>query len=228
MRKFLFIVGLSGTCLGMVSCFGGPSYSYQNVTVTISPQISTINVGATQTFTTSTTNAPNYPVFFLYPNVSSTAGTLNYSTNNGSATYTAPSTPPIYTAAQVQMGAVQGQAGIEAFVSNSTTQLFSDAEAHETFTVLAPSITAGIQPTSASVARGASYSFMGYAVGSTNGAVTFQVNGVTGGSTANGTISAAGVYTAPSTIPIAGATVTVTVVSVGDPTKTASATVTIT
>ncbi len=227
MRTFLSLAGVCAGCLSLVSC-GGTSYSYQNVTVTISPQISTINVGATQTFTTVTSNAPNYPVFYVYPQQGAVAGTLTFQTGGATATYTAPATPPIYTAAQVQMGAVQGQAGIEAFVSNSTTQLFSDAEAHETFTVLAPSITAGIQPTTASVARGGTYSFMGYAVGSTNGAVTFQVNGVTGGSTAFGTISTTGVYTAPSAIPVNGPTVTVTVVSVGDVTKTASATVTIT
>ena len=56
------------------------------------------------------------------------------------------------------------------------------------------------------------------------GAVTWQVNNVTGGNSATGTISSNGVYTAPAAIPSAGS-VTVRAVSAADPTKSGTATV---
>jgi hypothetical protein len=64
-----------------------------------------------------------------------------------------------------------------------------------------------------------------------NRAYTLQVQGVTGGSTAYGTITQdsvnAGLYTAPAAMPVTGKTVVVTVVSAADPTKTATATATL-
>jgi hypothetical protein len=62
--------------------------------------------------------------------------------------------------------------------------------------------------------------------GSTNTAVSWSVNGIPGGSPTTGTITAAGIYTAPPILP-ALTTVTVTARSVADPAKQASATITI-
>src|SRR5215472_10002034 len=62
--------------------------------------------------------------------------------------------------------------------------------------------------------------------GTTNTAVTWEVNNTAGGSATTGTISATGVYTAPTQVP-SPATVTVTVVSQADATKSASAQVTV-
>ena len=62
--------------------------------------------------------------------------------------------------------------------------------------------------------------------GTTNTAVTWEVNNTAGGSATTGTISATGVYTAPTQVP-SPATVTVTVVSQADTTKSASAQVTV-
>jgi hypothetical protein len=68
--------------------------------------------------------------------------------------------------------------------------------------------------------------FTASVTGTTNTAVTWQVNGVTGGSAAAGTIDANGNYTAPGAVP-APANVTVSAVSQADVTKSGSATVTI-
>jgi hypothetical protein len=62
--------------------------------------------------------------------------------------------------------------------------------------------------------------------GTTNTAVTWEVNNTAGGSATTGTISSTGVYTAPTQVP-SPATVTVTVVSQADTTKSASAQVTV-
>ena len=62
--------------------------------------------------------------------------------------------------------------------------------------------------------------------GTSNTAVTWEVNNTAGGSATTGTISATGVYTAPAQVPNP-ATVTVSVVSQADATKSASAQVTV-
>ena len=215
--------------LALSSCGGsGPSYSYENVPVTIAPIITTIPVNGTQTFTTATQNAPNYPDWFLQPNnPGAPNGSIAFRAGQSSAVYTAPATPPHYTADQVAAGAVQGKVTILMFVPNSKSNVLSDASATETFIITAPAIATGISPATATVVLGASQQFTGYAVGSTNGTLTWQVNGVAGGSTASGTISTGGLYTAPSAIPMAGPTVTVAAVSVADPTRSSAATVTI-
>jgi uncharacterized protein (DUF1800 family) len=69
----------------------------------------------------------------------------------------------------------------------------------------------------AAVARvGTTAQFSAVVTGVANTSVTWQVDGVVGGSAVNGTISAAGLYTAPGTLP-ANPAVTVTAVSVGSP-----------
>lgn len=57
--------------------------------------------------------------------------------------------------------------------------------------------------------------------------VTWQVDGVGGGNTTVGTVSGAGLYTAPAAVPTP-ATVKITAISVADPTKSGTATVTVT
>ncbi len=88
-----------------------------------------------------------------------------------------------------------------------------------------PSIAITISPTSATLAAGATQQFQATVTGSTNTAVTWQVNGVAGGSTQTGTISTTGLYTAPS--PDQPLQVTVTAVAAADTSKTAAAAVTV-
>ena len=59
------ILSIPTICWTLVLTSCGSRYSYQNVTVTISPQITSIPVNGTQVFTTTTTNAPNVPIFLL-------------------------------------------------------------------------------------------------------------------------------------------------------------------
>jgi len=68
--------------------------------------------------------------------------------------------------------------------------------------------------------------FFATVVNTPNTAVTWQVNGITGGSSTAGTIDANGLYTAPATVPTQPK-VTVTAISMADPTKSDSASVTI-
>ena len=211
----------------LTSC--GSPYSYQNVTVTLSPQIASIPVNSTQVFTTTTTNAPNTPVFLINNNFTNTpAGTLTPAgTAEGSITYNAPATPPIYPSAQLVNGLVQGSVILSASVNNDPNKVFSETVASITFVITGP-ISVGLSPATASVKLGGTQQFTGYAVGSINNSLTWQVNGVAGGGTATGSITTTGLYTAPVAMPIIGNTVTVTAVSQADTTKSQSSTITLT
>ena len=66
----------------------------------------------------------------------------------------------------------------------------------------AATIKISLTPTTASVPAGTgTQTFIATVTGSTNTAVTWQVNNTTGGTTATGKISTSGVYTAPATVP---------------------------
>jgi hypothetical protein len=84
-----------------------------------------------------------------------------------------------------------------------------------------------ISPISASVALGQTQQFVASVTGATSSAVTWSVSGVNGGNSSVGTISSAGLYTAPGTLPNP-ATITVTAASASSPQSSASAIVTVT
>lgn len=84
-------------------------------------------------------------------------------------------------------------------------------------------ISINLSPSSATVVVAQSEAFQATVTGTTNTAVTWEVNGVTGGNSTVGTITS-GVYTAPATVPNPAA-VTVTAVSQADTTQFKSATV---
>jgi hypothetical protein len=82
-----------------------------------------------------------------------------------------------------------------------------------------------ISPTQVTVRINKTQLFTATVQNSSNRAVTWKVNGITGGSAQFGFISSLGRYMAPPSVP--GAVVTVSAVSVADPTKSASAAVTV-
>jgi serine protease len=89
-------------------------------------------------------------------------------------------------------------------------------------------ITVSVSPGTATLQAGTgTQTFTATVSNSSNGTVTWQVNNVTGGNPTVGTISAAGVYSPPASVP-SPASVTITAVSVADSTRSASAQVTIT
>jgi len=94
-----------------------------------------------------------------------------------------------------------------------------------THSTLSP-VAIAISPTSASVQTSKTQQF-NVSVDAANTNVTWQVDGVNSGKATHGTISAAGLYTAPMKVP-SPPRVTVSAVSQADPNKIASAIVTIT
>ena len=197
------------------------------LSVAMSPRPGSVAVGTSVVFTGTVSNNLSIPQWsILDAALASNAGTLTpVSGSPNSIQYNAPATPPIYS--QTPTGITQGTVTVNANLSDppgTSTPITDDSVS---FVITAPTITVGLSPATANVALGGTGQFFGYAVGSLNNAITWQVNGVIGGSTATGTINVAGTYIAPINMPMNGNTVTLTIVSQADPTKTASAVVTL-
>ncbi len=90
-----------------------------------------------------------------------------------------------------------------------------------------PGITVVVSPANATVMLDEQQTFTASVSGTTNTAVTWNVNGISGGNATIGTINAGGVYTAPANVPTPNP-VTVTATSVADTSKSSTALVTIT
>lgn len=86
---------------------------------------------------------------------------------------------------------------------------------------LVSSVSVVVDPGSSLLPLGGTQQFLANVNGSTNAAVTWQVNGVTGGSAAAGTISTTGLYQAPATA--TGSAITVTAISNANGTTSGSA-----
>ena len=88
------------------------------------------------------------------------------------------------------------------------------------------SVSVSVSPSSAGLQVRSTHQFSATVSGDSNTGVTWYVSGVQNGNSTYGTITKAGLYTAPESIP-PGGSVSVTAKSLADPSKSASATVTI-
>jgi len=151
---------------------------------------------------TSATLAPNATQQFTATVTGSTNTAVTWTatggTLSGTGLYTAPATAGTYTV-------------------KATSVADTSKSASATVTVTATAVVAvTITPTSAALTTGATQQFTAAVTGSTNTSVTWTATG--------GTVSSAGLYTAPTT----AGTYTVKATSVADTSKSASATVTVT
>jgi len=89
-----------------------------------------------------------------------------------------------------------------------------------------PSLAVNVVPASGTVQIGASLQFQATVTGNANQSVTWNVNNTVGGDPSIGTITSAGLYTAPPAVPLAGS-VTVAAVSVVDGATQGTAVITI-
>src|SRR3989449_35826 len=176
-------------------------------TVSISPTTAIVQAGNSQQFSASllgTTNA-----------------TLNWLVNGiqgGNSVVGSISSQGLYMAP----GQVSSNSSVIVTASDGTGQ----ANASVTVVPPATSVSVSISPASASMQVGQSQQFTATVSGTTNTAVNWLVNGGLGGNSTVGTISSAGLYTAPSSVPANA--VTVTAQSAYNSTSSANAAVTIT
>jgi hypothetical protein len=173
--------------------------------ITTQPVSTDVTVGQTATFFVATTGtAPfNYQWQKNYTPISGAT----------SSTYT---TPP---AAASDNGALY-----RVVVSNSAGSTTSSAATLNVSPVAAVAVQ--VNPTSTTVSVGSIQQFQATITGTSNTALSWAVSGAGCGGAACGTVSASGLYTPPASVP-SPATLSVTVTSVADPTKSASASVTL-
>lgn len=179
----------------------------QGIVVTVTPSTANVAPAGKLQFSVNVSGAPTQQVWW-YVNGGSVNGTIN-----SSGLYTAPNTAPANPVTVIAVSAANSER------SGSATVTVSGNPAPATVAV-------SINPTSAALLTGATQQFSATVTGSSNTAVTWQVNNTTGGNATIGTISNTGLYTAPVAVP-AGA-ITVSAVSQADNTKRANATITLT
>ena len=210
LASWVWLAAVGVTVLETVGCAGvSTTPTPISVSVTISPILATVAAGGTQQFSAVVQNTSNTAVTWQVNGV--TGGNATVGAISSSGLYTAPGVVP--NPATVTVTAV------------SQADATKSAAAQVTITA-ATTVSVTISPTSATVAAGGTQQFSAVVQNTSNTAVTWQVNGVTGGNATVGTISSSGLYTAPGVVPNP-ATVTVTAVSQADATKSAAAQVTI-
>ncbi len=177
--------------------------------ITISPTASVVVLNGTQQFTGTVTGNSNTNVNWLVSFQNGTpilGGNSTLGTISTTGLYTAPSAlpnPPMVT--------------VVAQAAGNTRQTASAP------VTLDSGIRVQITPGTATLGTGETFTFTATVTGTSNTAVTWEVNGIAGGNTGTGTISTTGVFTAPST----QQSVVVAAVSQADDNQSATATVTI-
>lgn len=202
----------STLCLAACGGGGGSSSSSntpppQPVAISaVTPGTASVALGATQQFSATVTGSSNTSITWQ---VNGTAGgAAATGTISASGLYTAPNALP--SPAQVTVTAV---------AQADTTQT-----SKATVTVTSSVAVSPVTPANPTVAAGTTQQFSASTTGDPGKlGVTWSVNGVSGGNAQTGTITAGGLYTAPS-FPPAGGGVTIAAASVADGSKSASTT----
>jgi hypothetical protein len=177
------------------------------VGVTISPTTAKVTTGSNQQFIATVNGTSNNSVTWSVSGAGCSGAACGVITSTGF--YTAPASVP--TPAQVT-------------VKVSST---ADSSKFATATVtIVPPVVVKVSPATAELVAGGHQQFSATVTGATNTAVTWSVAGKGCTGSACGTITSAGLYSAPGTVP-SPAQVTITATSAADTSKSASATVTI-
>ena len=187
-----------------------------SVAVSVSPANATVQVNTIKLFTATVTGSSNTAVTWDVNGTVGGNGTVGF-IDSLSGLYTAPAAPPSPATVTV----------------HATTNATPTVSGSATVTVTAPappppppSVGIAISPIKIHVRVSAARQFTATVTGTTDTAVMWQVNGVAGGSASTGTVSAAGLYQAPSKVPPVA--IHVMAVSHADASKTVSASVTVT
>ena len=170
------------------------------ILIVLTPDKVTLTAGGTQQFTATVTGTSDHRVNWLV-----SGGTI---TSDG--LYTAPAMAPA--------------GNVIAVVAQSVVD--TTKTGHIDIIVNSLPVKIAVSPLNPTVNLGQTQQFTATITGTSNTAVSWTVNGVTGGAAATGTISTGGVYTAPAILPNPP-TVTVAVISAADTTFKASTLATI-
>src|SRR5215471_6626096 len=219
MRSAFFLIPSLAAFVFLASCGGGSYTPPTPIVVAVTPASATVSPGATKQFMASVTGTTNTSVTWQVNSV--TGGNATVGTISATGLYTAPNSIP--NPSTVTVAAVSSANPAD---SGSATVTVGQQV----------SMTVAVTPNPTSVAIFATQQFTAAVNGVASTAVTWQVNGVTGGTQATGFISTSGLFVAPGSVPttstgsggVTTTPVTVTAVSTANPSDSGSATVTIT
>lgn len=208
-------VTLRATSVARPTAFGQASVRLSaplpTVSVTVTPSTASVIVGGTQPFASTVTGSANTAVTWSVNGVN--GGSAATGTISSAGLYTAPASLPATPTVTVRATSAANPAGV--------------AQATVTLVPPPPPVSVSVLPTVATVSLGSSRSFAATVAGTNNTSVTWSVNGIAGGSAAVGTITPAGVFTAPPGMP-PSSLVTIRATSVANASKSATASVSLT
>jgi hypothetical protein len=209
-RRFpILICVLVVAGVSLLGCSGSSNGTTSNaLTIGMAPASVNVPVGLTAQFTATVTGSTNKGVTWQVNGT--TGGNSTLGTISTTGLYTAPATVPSPATMTIK----------------ATAQADNKTSATATVTVI-PAALVTVSPGLVSVPAGGTQSFTANVAGNQTNQVTWQVNGVIGGSSATGTITTLGVYTAPLSPP-PGGSVTITAVALNSQNTSGSATATIT
>ncbi len=195
----------------LTGCTSGGSYNEVPLpVVTVSPASASVPAGGVAQFTATVVSTTTTTISWSVNNVP--GGNSKVGTVNSSGLYTAPASVPNPAAVTVSA------------ISSAETNPSGAA----IVTITPPvNATVSVAPTDSLALAGATVQFTATVTGTADTAVAWSVNGAQGGNSTAGTISAAGLYTAPTTLPNPP-TIVVTATSQANTAQSASTTLTLT
>jgi len=208
--------------VGSISTAGlytAPSLIASSQTVTVkATSVADTTKSATATLTLTPVSISMTPAAVsLLPSQNQTFSTVVAGSSNTGVTWSiSPAVGSLASSATTAVYVAPSSAPTTQSVTITATSVADPSKTATAIITIMQAVSVSLTPSTTSLAPAGSQQFAAAVSGSTNTAVTWTV------SPATGTISAAGLYTAPSTIP-GPQTVTVTAQSVADPTKSASA-----
>jgi len=181
--------------------------SYSDIIVSVSPAAPTVLVGQQQRFVAFVSGTTVTGVTWRLAGTACAGSACGTLTSDG--LYTAPSSVPDPPQATV-----------------TATSVADPSMSGSAVVTIVPPVAVSISPAVAQVVAGTQKQFTATVTGTTNASVSWSIIGSGCTGAACGTISASGLYTAPTSVPNPPQ-VSVTATSVADPTKSATASVTI-
>jgi hypothetical protein len=201
----LLVVLMVGACLSGCAGLVGSTGTAVAPSIMTQPVSQTVATGQTATFSVAARGNPSLS-YQWQKNGTAISGAT-------SSTY---KTPPTAASDNRALFSVVVTNKVGRAVSNSATLNLAASAG----------VTIAVSPNGMTVTTGATQQFTATVTGSSNTAVSWSLSGAGCSGAACGTISGGGIYTAPSSVP-SPATLQVIATSVADPTKTASASVTL-
>lgn len=200
-------MGVGILSLWVAGCSNSSSTSSSAPAVQLNITATTISVGGSVQFQAAVVNTTNQNVTWEVNGI--TGGNSTLGTIDTTGLYIAPATVPSPNAVTI----------------TAVSQAAATSTATATVTIDS-GVRVSITPRNAFLGTGESFQFQAIVTGSSNQAVTWEVNSEVGGDSTIGTITAQGLYKAPSTAPSSGSII-VGAVSQADTSQNAGASVTV-